>query len=139
ETRRAVRDASPLAFPHRAVLVVAAPERQAGAVPQSPHVVLRLRARHCERRRVIRIVAAGVGEVLPDQDACVIAGVVERLRFVEPAAPCAQHVHAKVAAGRNLLAVIRFLDPGGERVVWNPVRAARPEALTVYDELEALA
>ena len=74
-------------------LVVAAPQRQAGAVAQAAHILDRLHAHILGEGIVLRVDAAGKDEVLPDQDAVAVAQVVEALLLVEPAAPDPQHVH----------------------------------------------
>ena len=105
-------------------LVVAAPERQAGAVAQAPDVLHRLDADVLQELRVVqRVDAARVDELLPDQDPVAVAQIVEALLLVETAAPDAQHVLVRL--GRRADQALQGLvgDPGGEGVGRDPVRA----------------
>ena len=80
-------------------LVVAAPQRQAGPMPQPPDLLADLDLEVGQELRVgQRVDAAGEHEVLPDQDSEAVAQVVERLGLVVAAAPDPDHV---VVGGRR--------------------------------------
>ena len=63
---------------------------------EPPHLRLGLGADAVEERGVGRVHPAAEHEVLPDQDAQLVAGVVEGVVLVDAAAPDAEHVHVRV-------------------------------------------
>ena len=79
--------------------VVAAPERDRGMRAEPADLIVDLGAHFGEevRRRGIEI--AGEHEVLPDQQAELVAEIVEEILLVEAAAPDADHVHVGVDRG----------------------------------------
>ncbi len=108
-------------------------------VTQASHVALGLAPHHRRPNASIRVVRAAEGEILPDQDAELVAHVVEVVALVKAAAPDAQHVHAGVERLLDARAVLGFRDGRGERMIRDPVGAERVEALPVDLELEGLA
>ncbi len=82
---------------------------------------------------------AGEHEVLPDQDAFLVAEVVEPVILVDTAAPHAQHVHVDRHRVVDGLAVDGVVDPREEIVAGDVVRAFHEYPLTVQHETEALA
>ena len=52
----------------------------------------------------VGVVGAGIGEILPDEDAEFVADVVEVFAFVQSAAPDAEHIKAGVPRLRDALA-----------------------------------
>jgi hypothetical protein len=126
-------------FGHRVVLVVAAPEREAGAVAQPAHGGLGLGAHAVAELRVGRVHAAGEHEVLPDQHAELVAGVVEGLVLVHAAAPDAQHVHVGVDGLDDALAQALRAHAIQQQVLGNPVGAAGEELAAIDLEAEAQA
>ena len=70
-------------------------------------------------------------EVLPDQDAFLVAEVVEPVILVGTAAPHAQHVHVDRHRVVDGLAVDGVVDPREEIVAGDVVRAFHEYPLTV--------
>ena len=114
-------------------LVVAAPERDRRVVAQVLHLVADLAAHAGEEVLVARIGGAGEHEVVPDHDAELVAGLVERGMLELAAAPHAHHVHVGRLRVAEQLAVVAVL-PVLERVARNPVRALAEDALAVHGD-----
>jgi len=119
------------------VLVVAAPQRQAGVASQPPHLIPGL-GFHLggEIRHVLRVRSAGEHEVLPDQDAQRVAQVVEDIVLVDAPAPHAQHVHVRVAGGFQQHLVPLGGDRAHERIGRDPVGAPGEDRHAVEHEAE---
>ena len=117
-------------------LVVAAPHRDRRMVAEAAELVCELGADLAEERVIARIYRARAHHIVPNEDAQLVAGVVEDVLLVLPAAPDAEHVHVcglraleEVAvAGRGLLVFV-----GRAR---NPVRALHEEPAPVNTEDE---
>ena len=84
-----------------------------------------------------RIEVAGEHEVLPDEDAECVAGLVEAGGLVASAAPA--HVHVRVGGRLQQVARGGWRDAAGQRVGGDPVRAAGEDVAAVDGELEAAA
>src|SRR5829696_7477452 len=119
------------------VLVVAAPQGQAGVAPQAPDLVagLGLDLRD-EGAGFFGVDGAGEHEVLPDEEAHGVAQVVEDVVFVDASAPDPEHVHVGVASrGKEVLIAFAF-DGADEGVGGDPVRAAGEDRRAVKHEPE---
>lgn len=95
-----------------------------------------LRLHLTPQRLLLRVGGTCEREVLPDQQPELVAGVVEVLALVDPAAPDPHQVHSGLGRLSQPLPVPLTGDPGGEHVVRDPVHAAREEPLAVDDEGE---
>jgi len=115
---------------HAVDFVVAAPDGEAGVVAQPYGHGLSLCAHLGQEVLRLRIARAGEREVLPDQDALLVAEVEEAVALVCIAAPAAHHVAADVIEQRN-----GAVDPFGvaavEGVERHPVRALDHDRLAV--------
>lgn len=89
------------------------------------------------QRLLLGVGGAGEGEVLPDHEAELVAGVVEGVVLVDAAAPDAYEVDVGVGGLGEAGAVALGGDAGGQDVVGDPVDAAREDADAVDDEGEA--
>ena len=79
--------------------VVAAPDGDRRVRAEPSYLMIDLGAHLGEEIRRRRIEVAGEHEVLPDQQAELVAEIVEEILFVEAAAPHADHVHVGVGRG----------------------------------------
>src|SRR5205085_6578856 len=104
ELRRQVLLPAPV-LPGGLDLVVAAPDDDARMIPQTLDVIRGLGADVVQESLVARIHAAREHELLPDEQAKLVAEAVELVRLVDAAAPDAQHVHVRVPRGFEELAV----------------------------------
>src|SRR5260221_14012823 len=86
--------ASPATLPHRQVLVVPAPEREARVIAQWAHVHARFLAHWLAELARIRAERAGKRKILPDPETEPGKQFVEVVAPVQPAAPDWQHVHS---------------------------------------------
>ncbi len=77
-------------------LVVAAPKRNTGVVAQAFDVVDGLGLHILKELGIARVHGAGEHEILPDQDAALVAQLIKIILFVEAAAPYPEHVHVGV-------------------------------------------
>ena len=119
-------------------LVVAAPERD--VVADAAGLEARPRASTSARKSsVAGIEMAGEHEVLPDQQAERVAGLVEARRLVAAAAPDADHVHVGVGGGLQQVAGLRRGDAAGQRVGRDPVGAAGEDGAAVDVEARSCA
>ena len=103
------------------VLVVAVPQHQRGMRHQPYDVLPRLGLHLAPQRLLLRVGRAREREVLPDQQPQLVAGVVEVLALVDPAAPDPHEVDTGVGRLREPLAVPLAGDPGRKHVVRDPV------------------
>src|SRR5215218_8095728 len=119
------------------VLVVAAPQGQAGVAPQAPDLVagLGLDLRD-EGAGFFGVDGAGEHEVLPDEEAHRVAQVVEDVVFVDAPAPDSQHVHVGLARRPNEVLVTFVGNGAHEGVSGDPVRAAGEDRCAVKHEPE---
>ncbi len=104
------------------VLVVAAPQGDAGAVAQSSQDGHRL-SLHLghEIGVVIRIRGTGKHEILPDKDTQFVAEPVENVLLVDAAAPGPQHVHVGRHGQIQELPVSAFIHLAEEGIGRDPV------------------
>jgi hypothetical protein len=111
------------------VLVVAAPESEAGMVHKSLDLMANFRLDLGEEGRLRGVEGAGEHAILPDEDALLVAEIVEVLGLVAAAAPYAQAVH--VGRRRRAQEIVEPLPAssarGGRRPVsnWRPCRKYR--------------
>ena len=89
--------------------------------------------------RVAGIERAGEHEILPDQQAELVAQVVEVLGLVDPAAPDAHHVHVGRDRGLQVARIIAPGEAGDKGARRDPVGALCENRPAVDDELERLA
>ena len=81
----------------------------------------------------------GEHEILPDQQAQLVAGGVETFRLVAPPAPDPDHVHMRIRRRLQERAGLLRRDPAGERVGHDPVGALHEHVAAVHPEGEAFA
>lgn len=103
------------------------------------HVLPRLGLDLPAQRLLLGVGGAGEEEVLPDQQAEFVAGVVELVALVESAAPDPDQVHARRDRLAEPAAVAGGVDPGGQHVVRDPVDAAGEDRRAVDDQREGAA
>ena len=118
-------------------LVVAGPDRHAGVMRKALRLVFRLALRLKEERiEVVRVEAAGVHEVVHQQDAVFGAVLVEAVGLVRAAAPHAEHreIRRRALADQRFIARIRRAQV--ERVGRHPVAALAEDARAVDLEEE---
>ncbi len=121
------------------VLVAAVPQHERRVVPEAHDVVARLGLDLGAQRLLLRVGRAGEEEVLPGEDAPLVAQVVEVVRLVDPAAPHAQEVQVRGDRLVDPCGVPLARDAVRERVVRDPVRPAHPDGHPVDDEPEGRA
>ena len=120
------------------VLVVAVPEHEARVRHRAASTLSRdLGLDLAPERLLLGVGGAGEQEVLPDEDAALVAQLVEVVatrssRRPRPAAGSC----SRTRPGRGGRARRRAVDAGDERVVGDPVGAADPDRLAVDDEAE---
>ena len=119
--------------------VVAAPNHDAGMVPQTLYLIDRLLPHIVEKCSVARIHVAAEHKVLPDNESEFVADVVEVVVFVDPASPLADHVHIGVARGLKDLAIRGLSDSGGKTVERNYICAFSKNGNAIDHELHASA
>lgn len=119
------------------VLVVAVPQDEAGVGHEAHDVLAGLGLHLAAQRLLLRVGGAGEGEVLPDHEAELVAGVVEGVVLVDAAAPDAYEVDVGIGGLGEAGAVALGGDAGGQDVVGDPVDAACEDADAVDDEGEA--
>lgn len=121
------------------VFVVSGPDDDGRVVTQKLDVLVGFALDGLEKGRPGRVVAAAEHEVLPYENAELVAGVVKGLLFVDTAAPDADH--ELVAVGHELDPVVVSLlgDPRDKVVGRNPVAATAVKGYVVDLEEEALA
>ncbi|KAJ6442770.1 monooxygenase [Purpureocillium lavendulum] len=129
----------PLLLGELVVLVVAGPDDETGVVPQHLDVLPRLAVDGLEDVRVRGVVAAAKHKVLPDEDAHLVAGVVEGLVLVDAAAPDADHELVALGDDAHPVAVARRGDAREEVVGGDPVAAAAEDGHVVDAEEEGRA
>jgi hypothetical protein len=105
-------------------------------VAQAAHGRARFGVHAGEEGRMRGVEAAGEQEVLPDEHAEFVAGVVEGIVFVDAAAPDAQHGHVPGRGLRHAFAVALRADAVEQVVVGNPVRTAAEDVAAVDFEVE---
>ncbi len=123
--------------PHR--LVPAAPQHDTRVRAQSCDLVPRLalhKFRPSLERRLLRVHPAGEHEVLPHEDAQPVALVVESGRFVQTAAPHAQHVHAALGGSADTRADQVIARVAGEKPLGYPVRTLAEDGRAIHAERE---
>ena len=86
---------------------------------------------------VLRNVAAGKHEVLPDQNALAVTEVIEQVSFVKSAAPDAQEIAVSVFCQRQQALVFFVADRAGKAVHRNPVAAPDENVRVIDAQLEA--
>jgi hypothetical protein len=106
------------------VLVVAVPQHRAG-VRREPCDLLTRLGLDLGGEHLLGIGRAREREVLPHQQTALVAHVVERVGLVEAATPHPHQVHVRVQRLAQPLAVPRRAGARDERVVGDPVDAAR--------------
>ena len=114
--------------------VVAAPERDRGVVPETAQLMRKLALHLGEESVVCRIHRAREPVVVPDEEAQLVADVVERVALVLPAAPEAHHVHVRRHRARKEVAVALRRLARLERIARNPVRALHEKPAPVHLE-----
>ena len=97
------------------------------------------RGRRRERLVVPGIVHAGEHEVLPDQDAQLVAEVVKAIGLVRHRAADAHHVHPRIAQLLERSAIRGRIGGEGREVQWRPAGTAAEHRNAIDDEAEALA
>ncbi|MEA5362589.1 hypothetical protein VA596_23840 [Amycolatopsis sp., V23-08] len=121
-------------------LVVATPQREARPVAQSGDLRPSLgRDLGPELRQVAGVFGAGEHEVLPDEHARFVAGGVEVVVLVDPAAPDAQHREVAVPGLADALAQEVAVAGADERARRHPVGAAHEKREVVEQEAEEAA
>ena len=117
-------------------LVVAAPKGQAGAMPKSFDLKRDFGPDTGEKVPVGGIERARKHEVLPYQQAQFVTEIVERLAFVDAAAPHADGVHMDRGGGPEIAIVATASQAGDETVRRYPVGAFEKDRTPVDDEAE---
>ena len=124
---------APMARDRTVLLVVGAPERKARMRPEPHDYRPRLIRDGLRKGIVLPRFHVAHHEVLPDQNAVPVAEIIERIRFIDPAAPDANHVavqvHEHVEAFLEMLRIARV-----EGVHGRPVAAVHIDRRPVYDE-----
>ena len=100
-------------------------------MPQPPHLELRLAAALGEKRRILRVAAAGKHEVMRDQDAEFVALRVERVLLVDAPTPDAHGVDVGALRRGEQLVVTGAVHPREDRVGRRPVHALEEDFLAV--------
>ena len=124
--RRLLRDLAP-----------AAVRREAYVLPQAPQLELDLALDLLAKPGVCdRVVHVGEHEVLPHEDAELVAQAIELVGFVDHGPADPKHVEAGVAGERERLAQLHRVAAQGEEVGGGPARAAREDREPVHDEAD---
>src|SRR5207248_11632058 len=92
-----------------------------------------------KKRLISRIHAAREHELLPDEQAHLVAEAIELVRLVNAAAPDTQQVHVRVARGFEKLSVSLRRDARRKTVRRNPVCSFGEDGHAVDDERKSLA
>src|SRR5260370_24758683 len=95
-----------------------------------PHVVKKLLS--------TGVHAAGKHKVVPDENAHLVAELVEIVALVNASAPYAQHVHVRITNRLEQLTVFRSADASREAISWDPITTLRENGNTVDDECKTL-
>ena len=119
-------------------LVVATPQRQAGAVPQAPDILLRLHSHVLGKGVLFGVDSASEDKILPDQDAVPVTQIIEAFFLVESAAPHPQHIHVGCRRIRNQAFHISVADAGWHGIGRDPVGSLGKDWHTVNHEREGL-
>ncbi|TLN05016.1 fructose 1,6-bisphosphatase, partial [bacterium] len=80
---------------------------------------------------------AGEHEVLPDDEAELVAEVVKLRRLVDAAAPDAEHVHVGLDGRAEQALILGPAEPAGKAVGRNPIRALGEKGHAVCGEIKA--
>ena len=118
------------------VLVVAVPESQARVRHDPSYVVADFSFDLAPQRLLLGVRGAGKQEVLPDQDAALVAKFVEVVGLEVAATPDAQQVHVGEFRLVHSPCQAGAVDAGDEGVVRDPVRASDPYRFAVHDKSE---
>ena len=106
------------------ILVVAGPNRKAGMVAQSNHILFGLEFDALEDGLMGRVDAATEHEILPDEQSQFVTGLVENIVLVDAAAPNTNHGHVAGSSHLKAFAVTFRRDARQKIIVGNPVRSA---------------
>ncbi len=118
------------------VLVVAAPQREARMTAESQHVLAGLCFDLLPERLAFGVARAGEEEVLPHQHPGGIAGCVERVGLVDPAAPHPEQVRARADGVVHSLPTSVGRRPRGEDVDGDPIESADRDRRSVGGDRE---
>ena len=133
---------APPASPSRrspSVLVVPVPDDQRRVRAEPGDRLAGLRLDLDGQPLLLGVGGAGEEEVLPDEHARLVAGVVEVVRLVDAAAPDPQQVHVRLGGVGHAAPVAVAVDLGDERVVGDPVRPAHLHDALVHEHHEGRA
>src|SRR5437870_13187854 len=108
-------------------------------IPQTLYVIDSFLADIIEKFLIAGIHAASEHEILPNQNAQLVAEVVKVVTLVNAAAPNTHHVHVCVVHGLKQLAILLLRDARRKTIRRNPVATFGEDRHTVNDELKTLA
>ena len=115
--------------------VVARPQGDGGMVTQTAHGSFRLGAQDPVEILILGIVGASHHEVVPQHDAFPVAEIVENIRFIDAAAPDAQHIAVQIRRHfHNFHQAVGVPEVHGVRR--DMIGAEDADRLAVDDELE---
>ena len=101
------------------------------------HIIANLGLDFGRKRLFLRIRRAGEREILPDHHAQLVAGVVELIGLVNPAAPDTEHIAASIDGLPNALTnTSRVAGAVKEAVVGDPIETFAEDFLAVDFEGE---
>src|SRR6185437_13340121 len=120
-------------------LVISAPHDDARMIAQALHLIDGLLAHVVEKFCITRIHVAAEHEILPDDQAQLVADVVEVVILVNASAPFTDHVHIGIASRLENIAISGFGDSRGKAVEGNYIGSFSEYGNTVDDEFHAAA
>ncbi len=118
-------------------LVVAAPQRKAGAVAQAADIFNHFHVDIFQKfLRVQRIDTARENKLLPNQNAVAVAKIVKTFFLIKAAAPNAQHILVRLNRRANETFEIFIRNSRGEGIGGNPIGAFGKNLYPVDDKRE---
>src|SRR5947209_17781421 len=108
-------------------------------IPQTLYVIDSFLADIIEKLLIAGIHAASEHEILPNQNAQLVAEVVKVVALVNPAAPNTHHVHVCVMHGSKQLAILLLSDASRKTIRRNPITTFGEDRHTIDDKLKTLA
>ncbi len=109
-------------FPAHIHFIIAAPQCQAGAMSDTPHIIYYFLMDILHKRFVMqRVNTAGKCKILPDKESILITKIIKIFTFIEAAAPHTDHIMVCSGSITQQLVQLAVCDSCRKGICWNPV------------------